>query len=250
MRTWSWAWAVELMSIHWNILTDLICVHWDYANRQVCFHIWENSLLSPEWLRNLLLRLLEDLTLSLQWTGELTWGDPVHSQLDFEKDKWDLLYHVFHANNNQTKHHKGYCVHCIIHFHIFFIKGSDFIIYMKPSHSFLHAVCYHMVWTLPNREPIYCRIKQIFAHSMPPPANAASKAPMHAQQRLFSQLWLSADNSTVQEAEQDGLWKLKRAITKACKWLQNFFFKTDLNPQWRKLLLKIGGRLQNHRGAL
>jgi len=67
MRTWSWAWAVELMSVHWNISTDLMCVHWDYANCQVCLHIRENSLLSPEWLENLLLSLLKALALSLWW---------------------------------------------------------------------------------------------------------------------------------------------------------------------------------------
>jgi len=62
-------------------------------------------------------------------------------------------------------------------------------------------LCYHMVWTLPNGEPICCKIKYIFAHSMTPPANAACKAPVHVHQQFLSRLWLSVDSGTLQDAE-------------------------------------------------
>lgn len=122
MRTWSWVWAVELISIHWNIFTYLMCVHWDYANHQVCLHIWGNSLLSPEWLGNLLVRLPETLTeLLLGWGANLG-----RARLFFIGNVWDLVYHVFHTNNSQTKPYKGYCSHRVIHFYIFSHKRFRF----------------------------------------------------------------------------------------------------------------------------
>lgn len=127
MRTWSWVWAVELISIHWNIFTYLMCVHWDYANCQVCLHIWGNSLLSLEWLGNLLVRLPEALMEPL-----LGWGANFgRSRLFSFGNVWDFFYHVFHTNNSQIKPHKVYCSHCISIF--FLTKGSDFIIHVKPS---------------------------------------------------------------------------------------------------------------------
>lgn len=129
MRTWSRVWAVELISIHWNIFTYLMCVHWDYANRQVCLHIWGNSLLSPEWLGNLLVRLPEALTEPLLvWGANL--GDPDCCPLEMCGVSFIMSSTLIIVRLNPAK-----VIVVIVSFiSIFFhIKGSDFMIHLKPS---------------------------------------------------------------------------------------------------------------------